>query len=52
MHKELFTAMSEDKKKYEENEFEDINFVNECLESFDESVSKIETEHEIKSKSA
>lgn len=35
-------AMNEDKKKYEETEFEDITFVSECLESFDESVAKIE----------
>lgn len=45
-------AMNEDKKKYEEMEFEDTNFVSECLESFDENVSKIETEHEVTSKSA
>lgn len=44
--------MVEDNKKYEEMEFEDMNFISECLDSFDENVSKIEAEHEIASKSA
>lgn len=44
--------MAEDKKKYEEMEFEDTNFVSECLESFDESISKVEQEYEVTSKSA
>lgn len=44
--------MAEDNKKYDNTEFEDVNFVNECLESFDESISKVEAEYEITSKSA
>lgn len=44
--------MAEDKKKYEETEFEDANFVSECLESFDESISEVEAEYEVTTKSA
>ena len=46
------TIMEDDKKKYDDMEFEDTNFVNECLESFDENISKIEAEYEVGSKSA
>ena len=44
--------MEDDKKKYDDMEFEDTNFVNECLDSFDENISKIEAEYEVGSKSA
>ena len=39
-------------KTYDLNEFEGENFVQECLDAFDESVAKIEEEYAIKSKSA
>ena len=45
-------VMDDKTKKYDEMEFEGTDFVNECLASFDENVSKIEAEHEITSKSA
>lgn len=51
-NRQILMAMDNDSKKYEEMEFEDTNFVNECLESFDEAVSKIEAEYESTSKSA
>lgn len=44
--------MDDKTKKYDEMELEGTDFVNECLASFDENVSKIEAEHEITSKSA
>ncbi len=44
--------MEDDKKTYDEMEFENTDFVNECLESFDENVSKIEAEYEVGNKSA
>lgn len=44
--------MEQDGKKYEVPEFEDENFVHECLEMFDEQVTKIEAEYAAKSKSA
>lgn len=44
--------MEQHRKKYEVPEFEDENFVSECLELFDEQVTKIEAEYAADSKSA
>lgn len=44
--------MKNESKTYKEEMFEGEDFVRECLESFDENVSAIETEYAFTNKSA
>lgn len=44
--------MEDISNKYDITSFEDDSFASECLEAFDESVSRIEKEYAVTSKSA